>query len=176
MVFAACGSVWITIAIAEEYLRHLLMDHLVNSLKTGPKSADHPAVAKALSWQRQATFGALKQQVCDKLKLSADTLVILTDAKNMRDNLVHEFWYPRFPMLQTKEGAALVRQELELMDNHFVGVMEHLFAETGQTTKTLADFINEEADDPLRHEGFKVLIEKFRATQEQHGIGKYRKP
>lgn len=158
------------IALVEEYFRHLLMK---------AQAVSNPALSdskkeKFLARLKRANFGTLLQWVCTDLKLSSEALAILKEARSFRDNLAHHFWYPHFPLLVTKRGAKVLAEELELMENHFVGLLSWLEAETGESLQQLIEFLKSRANDVERIEGFEDLIERLRNTQKSHGIGMFR--
>lgn len=156
--FTAFGRVTAAIAGCEQLMRLALGSLEVEKAKrAGNGGAERFTVftARMLGWD----FGQLAHRVRTQFKLPDDPWIqIFKDAKEMRNNVAHEFWSPNYGLLRSERGIGVIVRHCDVLRQHFEHLGDGLAYVTGLNLDTYFDVINDPASLERAILGFEERI------------------
>jgi hypothetical protein len=143
--FTAFGKAVAGIAAFEQIMRLALG-------KLEVERAQRAGDAGADRFQRFSTkmlrydFGQLSHRLRTQFKLADDPwLQIFKDAKDLRNDLAHDFWSPNYALIRDERGIDVIVRRCRVVDRHF----QHLAELAIQITGVDVDLYLQVVSDPV---------------------------
>ena len=140
--FTALGRVTAHIAACEQVMRFALGEREVARAKLKGDAGPHRFqnfTARMLKWD----FAQLSQRVRTQFRLSDDPwLQIFKDAKELRNNVAHDFWSPYYALLQSDGGIDIIVRHCTVLERHFAYLAREIIFVTGVNMQIYLDFIS----------------------------------
>jgi len=116
-----------------------------------------PYINRMMKWD----LGQLAHRVRTQLDLPDDPwLQIFKDAKELRNNVAHDFWSPYYALLQSEEGIELIVRHCSVLERHFAHLAKGLVYATGVNMQLYLEFIgsNEWTKETKAQFGEKIAV------------------